>query len=425
MGINASALMSFVEGSTDSLFSIYNLPYGVFCRPNDESKHIGVAIGSSVLDLTFLEEKGLLTHEAGHTYFNHGALNAFAARGPACWSIIRRRIQTLLSVDNHELQGNQVLLKTALIPLDEVTMCTPFKIEGFSDFYASEYHATNVGRLFRGNAQALLPNWKHLPVGYNGRASTVFVSGTSITRPKGLVQLPSEDAPCFAATKKLDFELEMGVFVGVGNPDGHPIPVSDAGAHLFGLVLLNDWSARDIQAYEYQPLGPFLSKSFGTSISPWVVPMEALRDAMVPLREQTPKPVDYLYQTSPKLPDIQLKVEIQPRGSRIRTLLAETNCKELYWSMEQMLAHHTVNHCIMKPGDLLGTGTISGPERENWGSLLEISLNGTQTIQLDDGSERTFLEDGDTVIMTGYCQIGSHKIGFGVLEGTILPASNS
>ena len=415
-------LTSFVEGASDSLFSMVNLPYGVFRHPGTLSARIGTAIGRYVLDLTLLEEKGLLVHEAGQFYFNHDALNGFAARGPSCWSAIRRRIQALLSVDNLELQGNPALLNAALIPLDDVTMLSPFKTEGFSDFYASEHHATNVGRLFRGNTNALLPNWKHLPVGYNGRASTLYVSKTPITRPKGLIQLPGQENPIFSATRKLDFELEMGLFVGVGNPDGRRISVDAARDHLFGLVLLNDWSARDIQAYEYQPLGPFLSKSFGTSISPWVVPLEALQGAMVPLAEQTPTPVDYLYQATPKLPDIHLRVEIQPKGSRTRTILGETNCKELYWSMEQMLAHHTVNHCIMKPGDLLGTGTISGPERENWGSLLEISFNGAQPIQLDDGNERTFLEDGDTVIMSGYCQVGGHKIGFGELEGTILPA---
>jgi fumarylacetoacetase len=413
-------LNSFVEGSAQSLFSIHNLPYGVFSHQNSALK-IGAAIGKYVLDLTMIENEGMLKVSEHQRYFDQKSLNIFAESGPACWAMVRRRVQSLLSVGNQELQENQLLLQRALIPMHEVSMHLPFKTEAFSDFYASEHHATNVGRLFRGDANALLPNWKHLPVGYNGRASTLCVSGASITRPMGLILLPGQEQPIFSATRKLDFELEMGVFIGVGNPDGDRIAVQDAAHHIFGLVLLNDWSARDIQSYEYQPLGPFLSKSFATSISPWVVPMQALCEIGVKRPAQIPRPVDYLYQEV-KQPDIQLKVEIQPKGSSLRTLICETNMKELYWSIEQMLAHHTVNHCIMKPGDLLGTGTISGPLRENWGSLLEIAFNGTKPIILQDGCERSFLGDGDTVIMSGYCQIGAHQIGFGELAGTILPA---
>lgn len=415
-----TSLVSFVEDSGHSLFSIYNLPYGVFSHQNS-SLRIGTAIGNYVLDLTMIENEGLLKVSENQRYFDQKSLNAFAESGPACWAMVRRRIQSLLSIGNQELQTNQAFLQRVLIPMHEVRMSLPFKTEAFSDFYASEHHATNVGRLFRGEANALLPNWKHLPVGYNGRASTLFASGTPITRPMGLIQLPGQETPIFSATKKLDFELEMGVFIGVGNADGHRIAVHDAAHHIFGMVLLNDWSARDIQSFEYQPLGPFLSKSFATSISPWVVPMQALREAMVSRPLQNPQPVEYLYQEV-KQPDIQLKVEIQPKDSSIRTLICETNSKELYWSMEQMLAHHTVNNCIMKPGDLLGTGTISGPLRENWGSLLEIAFNGKQPITLREGGERSFLEDGDSVIMSGYCQAGAHKIGFGELVGTIMPA---
>ncbi len=257
-------------------------------------------------------------------------------------------------------------------------------------------------------------------VAYNGRASTVFTSGTPIHRPKGQILPLGEDAPIFSASKKLDFELEMGVFVGVGNPEGKPIAVHDAHSHLFGMVLLNDWSARDIQSFEYQPLGPFLSKSFATSISPWVVPFAALESAMRPIPEQSPQPVEYLYQKRPQLPDIQLKVEIQPRDAQERITLCETNCKELYWSLEQMLAHHTVNNCIMQPGDLFGTGTISGPEQRSWGSLLELSFNGKQPIHLADKVQRTFLEDGDRIIMTGYCDTQFGRIGFGSVEGLLL-----
>lgn len=419
MDVHTSTLESFVVDSQDSPFSIHNLPYGVFCTKNSDTPHVGAAIGTQVLDLTFLETEGLLRLDDNQLVFNTGSLNAFAAKGCVIWSAIRKRIQTLLSKENHELQFNANFLNKALLPIQDVIMQLPFKIGGFTDFYAGEHHATNVGRLFRPNDEALLPNWKHLPVGYNGRASTVFPSGTSITRPKGQIKKPGADNPIFAPSAKLDFELEIGFFIGEGNPDSKPISIDDAHSHIFGLVLLNDWSARDIQAFEYQPLGPFLSKSFATSISPWVVPYEAIQQAMVALPKQIPQPLDYLYQANPKQPDIRLTVELQPNDSATTTPICNTSSKELYWSMEQMLAHHTVNQCIMKPGDLLGTGTISGVERDNWGSLLEISFNGTRPIKLIDGIERTFLEDGDKVIFTGYCQIGRTKIGFGSLEGTI------
>lgn len=422
MGLTTVKLESFVEGAGDSPFPIQNLPYGVFHPKNDTAPRIGVAIGHFVLDLALLEKEGLIKTDQHQSLFNHHSLNVFAAKGHTVWSTIRARIQSLLSVENTELQGNPDLLAKALIPQSEVVMMLPFKVEGFSDFYASEHHATNVGKLFRGNENALLPNWKFLPVGYNGRASTVFLSGKEITRPMGQVKLPDMEKPKFIPTKKLDFELELGIFIGVGNPDGQRIKVDDAASHIFGLVLLNDWSARDIQSFEYQPLGPFLSKSFATSISSWVVPLEALQDSMQPLREQVPESVEYLKQSSPKLPNIKLKVELQPKNSKVRTTICETSATELYWSMEQILAHHTVNNCIMKPGDLLGSGTISGPGRESWGSLLEISFNGAKPIALSEGLERTFLEDGDTVIMTGYCESGPYKIGFGSLEGTISAA---
>lgn len=417
----SNTLRSFVKGSAESLFPLCNLPYGAFkYKHGNGSTHIGNAIGDYVIDLTTAEKLGLLKIESPTSLFQHDTLNFFAAQGKEIWTAVRHRVQTLLSIDNQELQSNKELLSKVLIPLNEIEMQLPFKIEGFSDFYASEHHATNVGKLFRGNENALLPNWKFLPVAYNGRASTVFLSGTNIPRPKGQIKLPEQESPIFSPSKKLDFELELGVFVGLGNPDGKPITISEARSHIFGLVLLNDWSARDIQAFEYQPLGPFLSKSFATSISSWVVPLAALEEAMMPVPKQIPETVEYLKHDELKHPNIKLKVEIQPKGSHVRTLLCETNATELYWSIDQMLAHHTVNHCIMKPGDLFGTGTISGPAKENWGSLLEITFNGKEPVKLMDGGERKFLEDGDTIIMSGYCEMGEHKIGFGTLEGTII-----
>lgn len=415
------ALISFIKGADDSAFSLYNLPYGVFFTAGSLPR-IGTAIGNYVLDLALLEKENLIATDKEQPLFNQSSLNYFASLGPDCWSGIRKRIQTLLSVDNYELQDNQSLLQCALIPMSEVKMTLPFKIEGFTDYYAAEHHATNVGKLFRGNENALLPNWKYLPVAYNGRASTVFPSGTDVMRPKGQIKLSPEQPPVYEPCRKLDFELELGLFIGQGNPDQRAISVYDAREHLFGCVLLNDWSARDIQAFEYQPLGPFLSKSFATSISTWVVPFEALIPFMKNLPEQNPRPVEYLYDSSRQLPDIKLLVEIQPHGSNIRTKICETSSTELYWSMEQMIAHHTVNNCILKTGDLLGTGTISGSVKESWGSLLEITFNGNDPIRLDDGSERTFLLDGDKVIITGYCELGTHKIGFGCVEGTILPS---
>lgn len=417
-----TGIKSFVESAANSLFSIHNLPYGVFYHKDHKNPHIGVAIGTFVLDLTVLEKAGLLKSRTGELLFNSHSLNIFAAQGKPTWNAIRQRIQSLLDSNNDELQKNKSLLSEALISQSNIKMLLPFKIEGYSDFYASEHHATNVGKLFRGKENALLPNWKFLPVGYNGRASTVFLSGTDIIRPKGQIKTPDSDTPIFEPTKKLDFELEIGFFIGAGNPDRRRINVDEASDHIFGLVLLNDWSARDIQSFEYQPLGPFLSKSFATSISPWVVPFEALQGVMTALPKQSPENTNYLKQTTPMLPNIKLKVEIQPKNSSIKTSVCETNLTELYWSMEQMLAHHTVNHCILNPGDLLGTGTISGVNRENWGSMLEISFNGMQPIKLTDGIERTFLEDGDTVIITGYCETKDYKIGFGSLEGKVTAA---
>ncbi len=411
-------LKSFVEGSDESLFSIYNLPYGVFSHQTS-SLHIGVAIGDCVLDLTLLENEGLLKIHEQQRYFDKGTLNAFAESGPAIWAMVRKRIQTLLSVENQELQDQSALLSRVLIDRREITLHLPFKTEAFTDFYASEHHATNVGRLFRGEANALLPNWKHLPVAYNGRASTLFVSGTPIRRPMGLRLLPNQENPIFSSSQKLDFELEMGVFVGVGNPDGRPISVHEAPHHLFGMVLLNDWSARDIQAFEYQPLGPFLSKSFATSISPWVIPMQVIRESMVLRPSQDPRPADYLYHPVCQ-PDIELRVELIEAKDGSRTLLCETNSKELYWSLDQMLAHHTVNHCIMRTGDLIGTGTISGPKRDQWGSLLEMAFNGKEPVKLNNGETRSFLNDGDTIVISGFCRVGDRKLGFGELWGTVI-----
>jgi fumarylacetoacetase len=415
---------SFVAGADASLFSLDNLPYGVF-KTAKENYRVGVAIGDYVLDLAYLERRGLLAMMTDQPLFNQAALNRFAQLGPSVWSSIRQQIQTLLAIDNPLLRDQVELYQSILWPLAETQLKNPFDIGAFTDFYASIHHASHVGSLFRGKENSLLPNWKYLPVGYHGRASTIFPTGTPIHRPHGQVKAPDATEPSFLPTQKLDFELEMGCFVGVGNPSGEPISLERAQEHIFGMVLLNDWSARDVQAFEYQPLGPFLSKSFATSISPWVVPMEALNPYLKPLPEQDPKPVGYLRQTTRQLPSIHLKVEIQARGSTRTTLLCETNLTELYWTLEQMLAHHTVNRCIMQTGDLFATGTISGSEKSASGCLLEITANGSEPIQLANGETRTFIEDGDTIIISGFCaKAGLPRIGFGSLSNTVLNAEN-
>lgn len=415
-------LKSFVEGADDSGFPLENLPYGIFSHPSFRKKHIGAAIGKYVLDLTLLEEQGFLTFAQKHPLFTHDTLNTFAHQGHIVWTEVRKKIQSLLSLDNTSLQTNNALREKALLPQSEITLYKPFHIPGYTDFYACEQHAVNVGKIFRPNDNPLLPNWKRLPVAYNGRPSTVFVSGKPIHRPKGQILLPNQDGPIYTACRKLDFELEMGIFIGTGNPEGERISVAQAPSHIFGTVMLNDWSARDVQAFEYQPLGPFLSKSFATSISPWVVTLDALKPFMIDISQPEIPVVEYLQQSHRRHPDIQLKIEIQPKNSNVRTLLSEAPYTSLYWTMEQMLAHHTVNNCIMQTGDLLGTGTISGPERQNFGSMLEITKNGTEPFVLPDGEERKFLEDGDTIIFTAYCKNKDYYMSFGELAVEILPA---
>lgn len=415
-------LKSFVEGADKSGFPLENLPYGVFTQKGQTKSRVGTAIGDYVLDLALLEEKGLLNFGQKKRWFAQSSLNFFASQGKTVWSEVRQRIQLLLNIDNKSLQNNPDLLEKVLIPIKEVTLHKPFHIGGFTDFYACEQHAKNVGAIFRKGENPLLPNWKRLPVAYNGRASTVFVSGKTIKRPKGQILLPGEQVPIYTACRKLDIELEMGYFVGTGNPDGERIPVSEAASHIFGTVMLNDWSARDIQAFEYQPLGPFLSKGFGTSISPWVVTLDALEPFMISIQQPEVPVVEYLQQSHRRQPNIRLKVEIKPKNSTSRTTLCEAPYTALYWTMEQMLAHHTVNNCIMQTGDLFGTGTISGPERKNFGSFLEITENGANPFILSDGQERKFLEDGDTVFFTAYCQNDQYQISFGELSGEILSA---
>ncbi|KAI9279602.1 fumarylacetoacetase [Sporodiniella umbellata] len=339
--------------------------------------------------------------------------------GRPVWKETRSRIQKVLSQ-----KDDSIPLESALVPLSSVKMHLPAKIGDYTDFYCSREHATNVGIMFRGKDNALQPNWLHIPVGYHGRASSVVVSGTDLHRPCGQ-RLPAKDAkaPVFGPSARLDIELEVGWFVGTGNELGKRIEVNDAKNHLFGLVLVNDWSARDIQAWEYVPLGPFLGKSFGTTISPWIVTIDALEPFLVDGPDQSePEILPYLKEQQPSAFDVKLKVDIKPSGSSKFETVTVSNLKHMYWSITQQLAHHTVNGCNMRPGDMGATGTISGPEKGSYGSLLEITWSGKDKIAFENGVERTFLEDGDQVKITGVCENSEYRIGFGECSGKVLPA---
>ncbi|XP_067941722.1 fumarylacetoacetase-like [Watersipora subatra] len=408
--------MSFVEVPPNCPFTYENLPYGVFSTPSNSQHRIGVAIGAHVLDLT--QVKHLFTGPQLQTkqhVFDEPTLNAFMALGKAAWSEARQAVQTILSVTN---RSNEV----ALVPMETVTMHLPAAIGDYTDFYSSKEHATNVGTMFRGPENALMPNWKYLPVGYHGRASSVVVSGTPIRRPNGQTRPNEAEPPVFGPCRLMDFEVEMAFFVGgESNELGSPISVETAGENIFGMVLMNDWSARDIQKWEYVPLGPFLGKSLGTSISPWVVTMEALAPFCVAGPQQDPKPMPYLSHSDPYSFDINLTAAIQGENMAAPSVVCKTNFKYMYWSMKQQLAHHSVTGCNMRPGDLLASGTISGPTPESFGSMLELCWKGTKEVPLD-GETRKFLRDGDTVVMSGMCEKDGVRIGFGEVSGKVLPA---
>lgn len=405
--------VSFIEIPPDSDFPIQNLPYGIFSTKENPSPRVGTRLGDWVIDLAFLDEEKLFGRQYG--FFADSSLNRFMAAGRETWREIRQRLTDLMD------RTNPPVKKEALISISEAQLHLPVIIGDYTDFYASREHATNVGIMFRGKENALMPNWLHLPVGYHGRASSVVVSGTDVIRPRGQVK-PKDAPPEFIPTRQLDFELEMGFFVGRSNDLGEPISIENAREHIFGMVLLNDWSARDIQAWEYQPLGPFLAKNFATSISPWVVTMDALEPFRVQGPKQEPAPLPYLRSDSPNGYDIHLEVTLQSETMREPQTISRSNMKYLYWGMDQMLAHHTVTGCNMRVGDLCGTGTISGPTEDSYGSLLELTWRGEKPIQLPTGETRTFLQDGDIVTMRGYCQGGGYRVGFGEVTGKILPA---
>ena len=419
---SGSVQRSFVEVAQDSHFPIQNLPYGVFSTAADSRPRVGVAIGDFVLDLAALESDGLLAVASGAArVFDRGTLNAFIALGRSAWTRSRSRIGELLSEDRAELRDNAALRARAVVPVGDARMHLPVAVGGYTDFYSSKEHATNVGSMFRDPKNALLPNWRHLPVAYNGRASSVVVSGTPIRRPKGQLKPADAEPPIFAPTRKLDFELETAFIVGEGNALGEPIAVTDAERHIFGMVLLNDWSARDIQQWEYVPLGPFNSKSFATSISPWIVTLDALEPFRVAGPAQEPPPLPYLAQRGAHAFDIDLQVRFRLAGGGESTI-CRTNFKYLYWSMAQQLVHHTVSGCNTRVGDLMASGTISGPTPDSFGSLLELAWNGQKPLAFQGGATRSFLEDGDEVVITGWCQADGHRVGFGDVRGKIAAA---
>lgn len=417
-------LSSFLDIATDSDFSIHNLPYGIFSESADGKRRAGVAIGEHVLDLSVLETEGLLNLDGGQ-YFDQPTLNAFIDSGRDNWTSARKTIQTLLSSDSDSLRDNTDLQKKALFKQADVTMHLPVQVPGFTDFYSSKEHATNVGTMFRDPSNALLPNWTEMPVGYNGRASTVIVSGTEVVRPSGQLKPNADDRPIFSPCKRLDFELETAFVVGKGNSIGQPIAVDEAIDHIFGMVLLNDWSARDIQKWEYVPLGPFNAKTFASEVSPWIVTMDALAPFKTPCPTQEPKPLAYLNEKdTDNSYDINLSVELLPENADDATVICETNFKHMYWSMAQQLTHHTITGCKVEVGDMMGSGTISGPTPDSYGSMLEIAWNATKPVTLKGGETRSFIEDGDTVIMKGYSEKDGIRVGFGEVRGKVLPALN-
>jgi fumarylacetoacetase len=412
---------SFIDVSPESHFPIQNLPYAVFRPKAGGPARVGVAIGDWVLDLAALAGSGLFDTPllAGRSYFDRPALNAFMAAGRPTWQEARAAIRHLLAADTATLRDDAALRGRALLPLATVELLLPCDIGDYTDFYSSREHATNVGIMFRGRENALMPNWLHLPVAYHGRASSVVISGTPVKRPSGQTKADDAAMPSFGPSRLVDFELEMGFFVGPGNALGRPVPVGEAADHIFGLVLVNDWSARDIQKWEYQPLGPFLAKNFATTISPWVVTLEALEPFRCQGPAQEPPPLPYLQSSGPWAYNIQLEVGLQSRQMAQPQVISRSNFRHLYWNMLQQLAHHTVTGCNLRPGDLLASGTISGPTPDARGSLLELAWRGEEPLELVSGEQRKFLQDGDTVVLSGWCQGDGYRVGFGEARGRV------
>lgn len=415
-----NALTTWVEVPKNSDFSIYNLPFGVF-KSKKLSPRIGIAIGDKIVDLSILDQDGFFANMfLPEGIFLKDSLNDFIALGKVQTRKIRERVQELLLADNEKLRDHQSRGK-AMVNRKEGEMLMPVKIGDYTDFYSSIEHATNVGKMFRDPENALLPNWKHMPVGYHGRASSIIPSGVPINRPKGQFKDPDQEAPVFGPSRRLDFELELAFITGKSTKLGDSVLTAEAEDYIFGFVLFNDWSSRDIQAWEYVPLGPFLGKSFASSISPWVVTLEALEPFRTQGPTQEPEVLPYLKSEKPGNFDINLEVYIQPEG-KSGSKVCSSNFKYMYWNIAQQLAHHTINGCNLNVGDMMASGTISGPTENSFGSMLELSWKGTKPVKLETGEERRFIEDGDTVIMKGFAEKEGIRIGFGEVSSQVLAA---
>ena len=409
---------TWIETQKNSDFSIYNLPFGIFSR-NKNSKRVGIAIGNNIIDLLVCNELDVFKDlNINNNVFENNFLNDFINLGKNTTNKVREIIQQQLTDESSKIKMSSVVI----IPMNEAEMHLPVKVGDYTDFYSSIEHATNIGSMFRDPSNPLLPNWRHLPVGYHGRASSIIVSGVDIFRPKGQVMPLDSDKPVFTSSKRIDFELEMGYIIGKQSPLGSSITTDDADNYIFGKVLFNDWSARDIQKWEYVPLGPFLGKSFASSISPWVVTIEALDNFRVAGPIQNPEVLDYLKFNGLKNYDINLSVSILPEKTNIETIVCKSNFKYMYWNMSQQIAHHTINGCNLNVGDMMASGTISGKSKDSYGSMLELSWGGKKNIELNDGSSRTFIEDYDSVIMRGYCEKDNIRVGFGEVKSKLLPS---
>ena len=409
---------SWIDIPKNSDFSIYNLPFGIFST-NKNSKRVGVAIGNNIIDLFACNELDIFKDlKINNNVFENNFLNDFINLGKNTTNKVREIIQQQLTDESSKIK----MSTDVIIPMNEAEMHLPVKVGDYTDFYSSIEHATNIGSMFRDPSNPLLPNWRHLPVGYHGRASSIIVSGVDIFRPKGQVMPLDSDKPVFTSSKRIDFELEMGYIIGKQSPLGSSITTDDADNYIFGKVLFNDWSARDIQKWEYVPLGPFLGKSFASSISPWVVTIEALDNFRVAGPIQNPEVLDYLKFNGLKNYDINLSVSILPEKTNIETIVCKSNFKYMYWNMSQQIAHHTINGCNLNVGDMMASGTISGKSKDSYGSMLELSWGGKKNIELNDGSSRTFIEDYDSVIMRGYCEKDNIRVGFGEVKSKLLPS---
>lgn len=418
---NNPALTSWVEVPASSDFPIQNLPFGIF-KSSSLSPRAGVRIGDHVLDLKTLYVLGYLENLVFDlTDFDNPFLNQLMEKGKKATRELRNRISKLLSTEHDDLKVNEHHVAQVLIPVSKVEMCMPVRIGDYTDFYSSREHATNVGTMFRDPSNALLPNWLWIPVGYHGRASSVIISGEAIHRPKGQIKPDPNADPVYAPCRNLDFELETAFITFDGKPLGDSISTEEAEDYIFGMCLFNDWSARDIQTWEYVPLGPFLAKNFASSLSPWIVTLDALQPFRTDGPEQDPKVLSYLEYQGQKSYDIHLQVLIQPENGE-ENLICKSNFRYMYWNMAQQLAHHTVNGCNVRCGDLMGSGTISGPTEDSYGSMLELAWKGTRPLKMSDGTERKFIQDNDTVIMRGYSEKDGIRIGFGEVSTKVLPA---